>query len=233
MKCFSYLLAAVTMLLLVVGCDSPLNYVSEDADFVVYGNTQSFFNSKSWKLIRSSKNIEKALEDFKKAINADDDKEIAGKVALWGMIKDNYPQVSGMVISFDAGNAGKVFKAWEKEVSQSRLVKEKVNDCEAFIVKKYDGETIDFCVVLVDENTLHVTNSNAPQIHEISSNDAAKAIDKSAVFAVALKSLEELEKILGQNAPEMDGVGVAKLEVFADGGEVRANISVDISNVED
>lgn len=235
MKCWSYLLAAVTMLLLVVGCDSPLDYVPEDADFVIYGNTEALLDSKAWAIMTSSKEFKENFKELKKAIKVDEDDELSGKVAVWGEFKKDGPVVSGAVLTLDAGNAESIFKMIKKE-NDEKVKKTEVDDCDALIIKKYD-DSIDFSVVMVDDSTLHFTFGGKPQIFERDGNDAADALDKSAVVAVAVKSVGDCEKLckdmFGNAAPDLDGIGVAKVEVFADGSEIKASISVDISEVDD
>ena len=216
---------------------SALDYVPEKADFVVYGNTEMLLNSKTWKYSMQIREFREFVNEFKDEFDLDDIEDLEGSFAVWGKIP-NGP--FSAVIVLDNGNAEDIYEMLLKkseDESNSRVEEDEVDGCKVFTV--YDGDQVEVSVALVDDDVLQLAFGN--EIDEIveadGDNEMARAIDRDAVFAVAgskdlWSKLETWARGEGVNGVDFDGLGIVKLEVFADDDEVRIVVSSDISDIE-
>ena len=222
---------------------NALDYVPEDAEFVVDGNTAMLLDSKPWEYSMQVRDFREFIDEFKEELGLDEVDELRGTFAVWGDVPEG---PFSAVIVLENGNAEDIYemlldKAEDK--SYRRVEEDKVDGCDAFTVyydyDDGDEDNAEFSVVLVSDHVLQLTFGG--EIDEIVDNgndsEIAQEIDRDAIFAVAAgrDMWDKIERLLrGEDVRgvDMEGLGVVKIEVFADQDEVKVIMTGDISDVE-
>lgn len=238
MKVLNTMLAAVAIVLLVSGCSKkPLNYVPEDAEFVVYLNAEKALDSKVWEMLEDDKTFSKeVLKEFKKETGISDIEDLAGKAVLWGRFKNKEPEADGMVIILNEDKAEILFEKLRDKADDNGLTVKKtdIDDHEAIVI--YVDENRKKCfggIVLVSDRELHFTFGEEPEIFEkTGASKIASAIDSSAIMAVATNG-EALDDLVGNETDidNLDDIGIIKSEVFCSRNEITVKASADISEL--
>lgn len=243
MKILNTLLAAVAVVLLVSGCTKkPLNYVPEDAEFVVYSNMEGVLESKIWDALESNKVFSKeVIKSFEKEFGFDLE-DLSGKIVLWGSFKEKGPKPEGMVVCLNEDEAEKIFKKLRSHYNDKdyyKVKKDDVDDCEAFTVSykgSKDDDDIVLSVVLVNDKELHFAFEDEPEIFEKSNKSKlASALDADAVFACATngESLYDAFEDIDEDfeADGLEDVGLITFEVFCTKRKITVEANADISEV--
>lgn len=233
MKVFKLMLVSVAIVLLGCGCfEKTLKYVPEDADIVVYLNTTKLYDSKAWELLEDNDVFKKEiLNSIKDEIGIKKLEDSPFTAVFWGKMKGEDLDLGGGVISMKEKDAEDVYEKLAKSFKKQdmHVKKDEVDGCESFSVFASESDkTPQFSVVLVSDKELHFTFKDDPQIHEKEGCDLAKAIDSSAVIAIATTG-HTIEKLSGQD--DVGDVGIVKAEVFCSSKSIKAVIDADISDL--
>ncbi|MBE6359808.1 MAG: hypothetical protein E7057_11285 [Lentisphaerae bacterium] len=242
MKIFKMLTVAMTAVLVFCGCENSLEFVPEDAQIIVYGNTKAVFDSKIWDMLKENKTFQKELlENLKDMLGVKEIDEVSGNIALWAdSVKEADKGKFEAVVVLDEGNAEEIFSAIKKQFKEQGLdVKESDVDKKDMLIVKASSESkaVMYSIVCVNSRVLHIAMGSEIDavIDNDSDNDTACSIDQDAVFAAA-GTPELWASIVKQSGVEEEvkvkDLGAGIVEVFMTKSEIEVKAKLDISDLE-
>ena len=242
MKIFKMLAVAMTAILVLCGCENSLEFVPEDAQIIVYGNTKAVLDSKIWDMLKENKTFQKELMDeLKEMLGVKEIDEVSGNIALWAdSVEEAEKGKFNAVVVLDEGNAEEIYSAIKKQLKKGAgYVKEEKMDKHDLLVVKNSEESkrTQFSILLVNSRVLHVCfgDTISSVIDNDSDNDTACSIDQDAVFAAAgtpdLWASLIKQSGVGEHVKVKD-LGAGIIEFFMTKNEIEVKAKLDISDLE-
>ena len=237
MKKLCLIFAALTMFFPVSGREI-LDYVPANAECVLYGNSQLFFLSKVWKILRKNKDFQSEIvPKLTFVIPFKELSEFSGKVVAWSCDLSSKTVPTGAVIIFDSGIAQKVFdrirNIFQLEGVKGNIWSGRKNGCPAFEASV--GRDCKLAMVLVSNKEIHIALDNGLSIWKAVKKDNAlvAAIDPACAAAITVSG-ESVKKILPRDEVgfEISKDVLVKMEAYIGQKKIRFNTTIDISGIE-
>lgn len=257
LKKMKLLLLAMTAAIIFCACDNnSLEYVENDAEWIIYANSSQIFQNKIWSIVEQNDQFREQKEEFEKSTSLTLG-DLDGNVTFWGIFessKDYDPQLKGAVLVLNKHTAGTVFEqikvSIEKEISQTTgqntrrsLDRVTIDDCSAIVLKK---QTMDHSIsdwskpdvimtcVMIDSQTLHFYWMTEPQDlwEKRLRNPLAKQIEQDVIAAGAIDG-EAIRTGLrfGAGIKEVPRTGDVILQIKSDDKKFIIEGSIDISDI--
>ena len=210
--CAALIIAGAYFIYSLLAGKNALDYVPENADFVIYGNTHSLFDSKLWEIAEDHKEFNsEILSDLKDALGFSDVKDLDGNFAIWGHAQKDAEACAVLVLKKD--NAEKIFNAIRSKLKEiysnetyneviEKTIDGKSNITAYYKYPKYNASysyssskpakeeyerKASISVTMVDKNVLQFTfeQEQSTIFKPEKASKAANSINKSTVFAAA------------------------------------------------
>jgi hypothetical protein len=234
MKILCFILIAVTVIL-PVGGREVLDYVSPDAKVVLYGNSQAFFLSKVWKILKRNNDFQtEVIPKMMFFVPFKDLSDFSGKFVIWANRSAPASVVVGGVITFDDAVAAQIFDRirtlWQIE-EKVKIFRQKGRP--AFEVISNNG--MKFSLVLVNSKEIHISAGGPGRIWSAArgKNRLACAIDPACAAALVTDGTLLTGKMIPEDKIGFDvsKIGISKLEAYIGKKQIRINATLDISEV--
>lgn len=254
MKSLKMMVLALFAAVLLCGCgDNALTYVEENAEWVVYGNTEQIFKNKLWEIACDNDQFKDLRENFRDFCNLDFE-DVDGNIAIWGSFgssKKPEPKVDGAVVILNKRNAQKIFEEFqdfaEKESRSGSYIRQTVDEteidgCDAFVITKqvknmdtgaWNEAEVTVTVVLVSNNVIQIFPQQKPDsLWKAKGNsDLAKQISEDAIIASAVSG-DLLRKTLKRELDDVPEIGDVVIQVKGNNKKLVIEGSIDISTIE-
>lgn len=235
MKIVKMLLAMICAGMLCACADNPLDYVEENADWVIYGNLEQILDFKLTKVLESKMKDNPEFNGFKeqfKAMFGVKYSECAGKLAVWG--KMDGTNIKAVIVLEDLEAEDILDSLIKNMKAQGRDVEKcDIDDFPAAIVK--NGGQVVFTVAATDTHTLQFFFQDDPSsvLEPAKEDSIANEIDTDATLALVLAGdamRKAIKEGTGSSAPD---IGNACIMIYADNDQLEIRGSLDISELDE